>query len=155
MLDELPSESYDALTMWCVLAHVPDPMAFLADAYRVLKPGGVMFMRTPRWCSVDKFGFPMAHLGARFKKIADRRVALHHLRLYDEHTLPMLFARSGFTEIEAKGVCHYTFDASDYLRILGANDKLATRLAPPFERMITKDRFIKNVLFAYVRKPLA
>jgi 2-polyprenyl-3-methyl-5-hydroxy-6-metoxy-1,4-benzoquinol methylase len=155
MLDQLPSDSYDALTMWCVLAHVPDPKAFLAEAYRVLKPGGVMFLRTPRWCSVDDFGFPMARLGGRFKKIADRRVALHHLRMYDEHTLPLLFARTGFTEAEVRGVCHYTFEAKDYFRMLGVGDALAGRIAPPFESMIGKDLFVKNVLFAYVRKPLA
>lgn len=155
MLDELPENSYDVLTMWCVLAHVPDPHAFLADAYRVLKPGGVLFLRTPRWCSIDTVGFPLAKLGGRFTTIADRRVAKHHLRMYDEHTLPMLFARVGFTEIEATGVCHYTFDAKDYLRAVGLSDGLATRVAPPFERMIEKDKFVRNVLFAYVRKPLA
>lgn len=156
MLDELPENSYDVLTMWCVLAHVPDPLEFLSQALRVLKPGGVLFLRTPRWCSIDSAGFSASRLGgARMSKIADRRVALHHLRLYDEHTLPLLFARAGFTEIEAKGVCHYTFQARDYLRGVGLGASLAARIAPPFESAIAKDRFVKNVLFAYVRKPLA
>lgn len=155
MLDELPESSYDALTMWCVLAHVPDPLTFLQDALRLLKPGGVLFLRTPRWCAIDTVAFSVSRMsGNRWSKVADRRVAKHHLRMYDEHTLDLLLQRAGFAGTDVRGACHYTFDAKDYLRGAGLGDGLAARIAPPFERMISKDRFVRNVLFSYARKPL-
>ena len=57
-LEEFPDEYADAITMWCVLAHVPDPGSFLEPhAHRVLRPGGVLFLRTPGWSAADRYGF--------------------------------------------------------------------------------------------------
>jgi 2-polyprenyl-3-methyl-5-hydroxy-6-metoxy-1,4-benzoquinol methylase len=39
--------SFDVVTMWCVVAHVPDPRALLSDAVRALRPGGVLLLTTP------------------------------------------------------------------------------------------------------------
>jgi len=41
----LPDNSYDAVTLWSVLDVVPDPLAELKEIYRVLKPGGVLYLR--------------------------------------------------------------------------------------------------------------
>jgi SAM-dependent methyltransferase len=43
----LPAESYDAVVGSHVLEHVRDPVRFLAEARRLLKPGGQMVMVTP------------------------------------------------------------------------------------------------------------
>ncbi len=47
--DALPvgDEEFDAALMTQVLEHVPDPAAVLAEARRVLTPGGSLFMTTP------------------------------------------------------------------------------------------------------------
>ena len=40
--------SFDIVTMWDVLEHVPDPMATLREVKRILKPGGFLVVNYPR-----------------------------------------------------------------------------------------------------------
>ncbi len=42
----LPSESFDAVTLWDVIEHIGAPKALLAETVRVLKPGGVLLFHT-------------------------------------------------------------------------------------------------------------
>jgi SAM-dependent methyltransferase len=39
--------SFDAITLWDVLEHVPDPVSFLERCASVLKPGGYLFAKVP------------------------------------------------------------------------------------------------------------
>jgi len=41
------AESFDAVTAWYVLEHARDPVDFVKEAYRILKPGGMFGMRVP------------------------------------------------------------------------------------------------------------
>ncbi len=43
----IAAESFAAITMWDVLEHVPDPMAFVAKASHLLRPGGVLAVNVP------------------------------------------------------------------------------------------------------------
>lgn len=43
---KLPSDHFDVITLWDVIEHVPDPVQVLADAARVLKPGGELVLTT-------------------------------------------------------------------------------------------------------------
>jgi ubiquinone/menaquinone biosynthesis C-methylase UbiE len=42
---ELESQSFDAVFSNTILHHIPDPRPFLREALRLLKPGGVLFIR--------------------------------------------------------------------------------------------------------------
>jgi SAM-dependent methyltransferase len=45
--------SFDVATLWDVLEHVPDPVAFLRDCRRLLRPGGWLFINVPDLDSVE------------------------------------------------------------------------------------------------------
>lgn len=41
------SDRYDYVTLFHVIEHVPDPAGFIRKAYRLLKPGGILYIETP------------------------------------------------------------------------------------------------------------
>lgn len=47
----LPADHFDIVTLWDVIEHVPDPVPLLAEAARVLKPGGRLVLSTGDWGS--------------------------------------------------------------------------------------------------------
>ena len=48
---QLPSAHFDVVTLWDVIEHVPEPVPLLAEAARVLKPGGRLVLTTGDWGS--------------------------------------------------------------------------------------------------------
>jgi SAM-dependent methyltransferase len=52
-ISSLPSESFDAITLWHVLEHFQDPFNYAAEIFRMLKPGGVCLIAMPNCSSFD------------------------------------------------------------------------------------------------------
>lgn len=80
-------ESFDLVTMWDVVEHVPDPQALLEQARAMLRPGGKLIVETQ---NVD----------SRFAKLLGRR--WHHFK-HEEHiyhfnqkTIRRLLDQAGF-----------------------------------------------------------
>jgi SAM-dependent methyltransferase len=44
-----PEESFDAVSLWYVLEHAPDPRSLLETCNRLLKPGGALLVAVPNW----------------------------------------------------------------------------------------------------------
>jgi len=58
----LPPQSIDALTMFDVIEHVPDPRADLAKAWQLLRPGGWLVLSTPNIDGLfPRASLPLAH----------------------------------------------------------------------------------------------
>jgi 2-polyprenyl-3-methyl-5-hydroxy-6-metoxy-1,4-benzoquinol methylase len=53
----------DAVTMWCVIAHLPDPRLVLADAVKALRPGGQLFLTSPNFRFQIGYAAALARLG--------------------------------------------------------------------------------------------
>jgi 2-polyprenyl-3-methyl-5-hydroxy-6-metoxy-1,4-benzoquinol methylase len=51
---ELDGERFDAITMWELLEHVPNPSAFIQRASELLAPRGVFVASTPNWGSLGR-----------------------------------------------------------------------------------------------------
>ncbi|HEV7519416.1 MAG TPA: class I SAM-dependent methyltransferase [Thermoanaerobaculia bacterium] len=77
--------SFDAVCLWDVLEHVADPHAFLAQAARVLRPGGVLALNVPNLAS-----WIARALGRRWPLLLPE-----HLFFFSPASLRLLFARHG------------------------------------------------------------
>ncbi len=84
----VPDGSYDVVTLWEVLEHLPDPRATLLEVHRALRPGGLLALSTP-----DAGSAVARVLGRRWlgwTKIPE------HLFFFDRPTLRRLLDQAGF-----------------------------------------------------------
>jgi 2-polyprenyl-3-methyl-5-hydroxy-6-metoxy-1,4-benzoquinol methylase len=79
--------SFDVVTLWATLEHLPDPGAFLAEASRVARPGGALLISVPNHRSLTQ-----RILGPR-----NRYVGVDHLNYFSGRTLRTLVASHGFS----------------------------------------------------------
>lgn len=85
---ELPDESADAVLMMHVIEHVPDPFGTLQEVYRILKPGGMLVLETPRY---DTLMFKL--LGKRERSLSCEG----HIYFFTTDTLKKMASKAGFT----------------------------------------------------------
>lgn len=82
----LAASSFDVVTMWATLEHLPDPGAFIAEAHRVLRPSGVLALTVPNHGSATQ-----RVLGRRH-----RYVGVDHLNYFTSRNLTRLVETHGF-----------------------------------------------------------
>lgn len=85
-LDMQSAEAYDVVTMWDVLEHINEPATFVQQAFRVLKPDGIVVIKVPDASS------PIAKLSGKFW----HNIGREHVNLFGKTTLPLLLQRCGF-----------------------------------------------------------
>lgn len=146
---------HDVVTLWCVLAHVPDGSTLMRDVMRVLKPGGLMYLQTPRWSAMDTLGMA-AHdvTRGRATKITDRRIGMHHMVLHTADSIRALLERLGYEIVSIEPHVRYTLTTASYLESLGFTERWRRRLAKPIDALLDRDLFFRNVLDVYARRPL-
>jgi len=154
-LDTIDGENlYDAVTMWCVLAHVVDPDDLLRQTLRILKPGGVLFLQTPRWSAMDRAALRAARSSrGRFVRLLDRRVSDMHMTLYSSRGLSARAQRIGFEVVEIHPRARYSLKTPEYLRSLGLPARASDAVARPLDVAVDRDLIFRNVLDLYARKP--
>ena len=89
---EFDSDSFDVVHNSHVIEHVNSPDLFMAEIYRILKPGGYFICATPNSRSLQAVLFQERWRSA----IAD------HLFLFSLRTLPRLAEKNGFSVIRKK-----------------------------------------------------
>ena len=77
---EIEPDSFDLVTLFEVIEHVPNPAEFLHRAGEVVRPGGLVYLTTPNFASVDRF-----LLGEDWKVIGSE-----HLSYFTPRTLKAL-----------------------------------------------------------------
>ncbi len=148
------SNLYDSVTMWCVLAHVRDPDDLMAHVLRVLKPGGVLFLQTPRWSAMDTAGLAAVRVSnGRWARLLDRRVSDFHMVLNSRRGLEAQAARLGFDVVEVMARARYSLNTDEYLRSLGLPERVRCSTARLIDVAVDRDLFFRNVLDLYARKP--
>jgi glycosyltransferase involved in cell wall biosynthesis/SAM-dependent methyltransferase len=69
--------SFDAVTMWNVLEHVPDLRAALAEAARVIRPGGALFLIAPNYAAFRR----EAHYHVPWPPLMPKPLGARYLRM--------------------------------------------------------------------------
>jgi len=79
-------ESFDVVTMWDVIEHLHDPVSAVMEAWRILRPGGLLAISTPNYNS-----FSRHVLGKKWEGLIPPR----HLFVFSPRTARRLIAATG------------------------------------------------------------
>lgn len=117
-----PAASFDAITLWDVLEHVPDPAGFMRLCCELLKPGGKLLVNVP-----DLDSFEARTLGRRWPLLL-----AEHLNYFNRASLRLCAENAGlrwmhFGRRSASFSVEYILYRLSQHRVPGA--KLAGRLA--------------------------
>jgi SAM-dependent methyltransferase len=89
----LSAGSFDVVTLFYVIEHVPNPKQLLLEVNRILKPGGLLLLRWPHSTPVVKVMGP-------FSKKYDVFHTPYHLYDFNPKSMKQLLLQSGFQAIE-------------------------------------------------------
>ncbi|HVE94109.1 MAG TPA: class I SAM-dependent methyltransferase [Acidimicrobiales bacterium] len=97
-LDELEAGSSSAAVMLDVAEHVIDANATFREIHRLLAPGGILYVHTPRRCMWDSLALlaNRTNLRRAARLWLRTRVSIFHLRLWSDSALKESLKRSGF-----------------------------------------------------------
>lgn len=83
-----PDHSFDIITMWDVIEHLPDPLNVLRSCWATLKPGGLFSIITP-----DCSSFSARWFGSRW---VEYQKPHEHLYFFSRKRLPQVLESMGF-----------------------------------------------------------
>jgi SAM-dependent methyltransferase len=109
--------SFDAVTMFQVLDHMPDPVGLLTECRRVLRPGGVVLA----------FNHNVTAWSARVLGERSPIIDVEHTYLFSPATMRALFGRAGFDVLSARSVRN-TYSLSYLARLLPLPQQAKARL---------------------------
>lgn len=101
-----PPGSFDAVTLFQVLDHMPDPLALLREAFRILRPGGAILA----------FNHNVEALSARVMGERSPIIDVEHTYLYSPSTMRELFVAAGFA-VESVGGVRNTYSIAYLLHL--------------------------------------
>ena len=144
--------AYDVVTMWCVLAHVDDPDELLRGARALLRPGGILFLSTPRYCAIDAFGLALRRLTAgRYRRVFDRRINHFHRRQYSHRGIRAYLKAEKFAPISIRPAIGYGLYMAEYLRSIGFPDFVARPVGWALDIFVRAGLLPRNILNVYAR----
>lgn len=89
----LPANTYDVVLLNQVIEHLVDPKAVCAEVFRILRPGGILYIDTPNFSSLSI---------SLFKEHCSVVEGSGHISLFCVKTVLALLHSLGFSELKAR-----------------------------------------------------
>lgn len=119
-------QKYDVVTAYHVIEHLPDPVTFLMQAKKLLKPNGILFLETP---NISGIGFKVTK--AKWSHI----IPPEHIIYFQPKSLSFTLKKANFSH-------HYTYTISP--QIIGSLQKYP-QFIQSLGRLIYRSTCILNV----------
>lgn len=114
---DLAENSFDAITLSHVIEHVPDPLSTLKACFRLLKPGGEIYLETP---NIDSAGH------ANFRENWRGLEVPRHLTIFTPSSLAYTCQQAGFSVRRTGGIAA-TFFLYEQSKAIEAGRRLNTQ----------------------------
>jgi SAM-dependent methyltransferase len=151
-LVNVPDGQYDKVFLFFVLEHIGDPIPFLDQMNRVLKPGGMIFIVVPNIDDALLSLYDIPSFRAFYYTPA-------HQFYYSKKTLGDLLCKAGFCEFEIRPIQRYDISNHMHWMMYGKpggvgsyNHVFSGDLLSEYAENL-KEHFICDTLFAIVKKP--
>ncbi len=139
-----PEGTFDAVTLFEIIEHVKQPMAILRKSYRLLRPGGMLFLYTPNFECASRL---IMGLDAHFIW------GSNHLTYFTVHTLAGALQRAGFKVEHAETQGLDVEDMIWFFEETGRHDMgFARSFRHQLQFLINGSGWGKNIRM-YARKP--
>jgi SAM-dependent methyltransferase len=118
---EQASSDFDVVTLWCVIAHVPDPGDLLASVRATLRPGGTLWLTTPNFAFQRRY--------TRLLAVVGRPIAFgfgdDHIWHFTADSLRRLLKEQGFADVRFhyRGVIEWCATGRSASRLLIAGKR--------------------------------
>jgi 2-polyprenyl-3-methyl-5-hydroxy-6-metoxy-1,4-benzoquinol methylase len=116
LMPEIPNDlqGFDAIIFTEVIEHINNPETVLNHFYKILSPGGLIFMTTPNFASIERYA-----LGPEWGMICYPE----HISYYTPRTLNQAFKKIGFKKISVYTENISVFRISQYYK--NKNNKIS------------------------------
>jgi 2-polyprenyl-3-methyl-5-hydroxy-6-metoxy-1,4-benzoquinol methylase len=147
-------DTFDVVTMWCVLAHVRDGERMMREVHQMMAPGGILFLQTPHNTVADRLSHrARVASGGRVARISDRRLAGHHRILHTTESITTLLERVGFTDVVVEPEVRYPMSSVAYLHSLRAPSWSLRPVSWAMDKAISSGAVPRITLDVRARKP--